>query len=78
MVDNAFERELIEAIRKLSASQRHDVLSYARQLHREKPVAIPGRVLAARVEALDWPREDLEEMKRAIEDTERIDWDEWQ
>ena len=78
MVDNAFERELIEAIRKLSASQRRDVLSYARQLRREKPVGIPGRVLVERIEALNWPREDLEEMKRALEDTERIDWDEWE
>lgn len=78
MVDSAFERELMDVVRKLSESQQRDVLSYARRLRGEKPVGIPGRILIERIEALDWPKEDLEEMKQAIEDCERIDWDEWE
>lgn len=78
MVDNAFERELIDVLRRLSASQRQDVLSYAQQLRRQKPVGVPGRVLVERIKALNWPKEDIAETKQAIEDCERIDRDEWE
>jgi hypothetical protein len=78
MTDNAFEQELMDAIRRLSESQRQDVLSYAQQLGDQKPIGIPGPVLLERIKALEWPKEDIEEMKKAIEDCERIDWDEWE
>jgi hypothetical protein len=77
MFDNAFEQELMDIIHRLSASQQKDVLNYARSMH-GKPVGIPGAILVERVKALNWPKEDIEEMKQAIEDCERIDWNEWE
>ncbi len=77
MVSNTFEQELMNIIRDLSSAQQQDVLNYARAVGGQ-PKGTPGSVLIERARTINWPKEDLEAMKAAMADCERIDWDEWE
>ena len=76
MADISFEDEIIERVRKLDSEKQRKVLDYVRDL--EQPKGEPGWKLAEHARSLGFSHEDLEEMKRAIEeDCETIDEDEW-
>ena len=72
----AIEQELFEQIRKLDTEQQQQVLDFVRQLNR--PQGELGKDFLERTAAIQFPKEDLEEMARIIEeDEERIAWDDW-
>ena len=72
----AIEQELIEQIRRLDTEQKKRVLEFVRQL--DRPKGELGTDFIARTRAIKFPKEDLEEIARIIEeDEERIDWDDW-
>jgi hypothetical protein len=77
MVNNTFEQELIDAVRRLTEREQQDVLRYAWS-KAGRPMGTPGKVFLDRLEDIHIPAEDLEEMKRVIEeDCAHIDWGEW-
>ncbi len=72
------EKSIIECIGALSEEQQRFVLKFARGLRNQSPPGIPPDELIRRVDEIDFPSKDLEEMKQAIdEDCERIDEDGW-
>jgi hypothetical protein len=72
----AIEQEIIEQIRRLNPEQQKQVLNFVRELSYEKGET--GREFIERTKGINFPKEDLEEIARIIEeDEERIDWDDW-
>jgi hypothetical protein len=71
----AIEQELLAQIQKLNPQQQKQVLDFVHKLR--QPVGEPIERLLARVEAINFPKEDLDEMARIIEEEDRIDWDDW-
>ena len=72
----ALERRIIEALKRLSASQKRDVLDFARSLIYAQ--GIPGDDLIARAHDVSFAPEDLAEMGRAIDEgCENIDPRDW-
>jgi len=70
------EQQIVDLIRNLNEEQRWEVLRFARRL--KLPPGISGKEFIERTRAIQFPHEDLEEMKRAIEEEfEQIDdnWD---
>ena len=59
-------QELLERIETLTPGQQKQVLNYTRQLLGERPKGTPGREMLKFVGL--FPPEDLEDMKRAIEE----------
>jgi hypothetical protein len=70
----AIEQEIIEQIRRLNPEQQKQVLNFVRELNH-----VQGETVEAffeRTSHIHIPKEDLDEMKRYIEeDDEGIDWD---
>jgi hypothetical protein len=77
MVDTvSYESEILEELQRLNADQKRQVLDYMRSLNR--PKGEPGWQLVQHAREIQFPHEDLEEMRIAIEEEcERIDLDEW-
>lgn len=70
------KEEIIRELDKLDKDQLNEVLQFTRRLTR--PRGEPGHLLVQHAREIQFPREDLEEMKRIIEeDHEQIDADEW-
>ena len=71
------EKSIIECIGALTEEQQQDVLRLVQTLMNGKPRGVSGEELIRRAAHIKIPPEDLEEMKRAIEEgCEQID-DEW-
>ena len=71
------EKSIIECIGTLTEDQQQAVLRYVQSLKNGKPRGISGEELIRRASEVNIPSEDLDEMKRAIEEgCEQID-DEW-
>ncbi len=77
MADPVLEQQLLNELRRLDSTKQQRVLAFVRELaEMGKPRGVPAAELL-RFGGLI-PREDLEEMRRAIEEEcERIDYDEW-
>jgi hypothetical protein len=73
MLNPIVERQLIEQLNRLDPSQQQRVLDFARELATAtRPQGVPASKLKQFAGLI--PKEDLAEMKRAIEeDCERID-----
>jgi hypothetical protein len=72
----AIDQELLEQIKKLDMAQKKQVLDFVRHLTRPKGEL--GKDFIERTSHIDFPKEDLEEIKRHVEEyEERIDWDDW-
>ena len=70
-------QEIVERLEKLTLGQQRQVLDFALELSGESPKGIPGKELLEFAAGL-FPPEDLEEIKRAIEeDCGHIDESEW-
>jgi hypothetical protein len=73
MAASPLRDQLIHEIDKLSPAQQEQILLLARSLTR--PRGVPGQSLlkyAGRI-----PLDEVEKMEKAIEDFERIDFNEW-
>lgn len=72
----ALELELLEQIKKLDLEQKKQVLDFVHRLTQPRGELVSDIVQHA--SELNFPHEDLEEMKQFIEqEFERIDWDDW-
>jgi hypothetical protein len=72
------EKQIVEYVGELTEEQRLKVLEFVRQLNNQPPQGESGEDLIRRVADIHIPSEDLEEMKRAIEEgCEQIDYDGW-
>ena len=70
------KKQLLEQIEKLTPRQQKQVLDFALELSGKLPAGISGEELLEFVGL--FPPEDLEQMKRAIEEgCEQIDASEW-
>ena len=70
-------QEIVERLEKLTLGQQRQVLDFALELSGESPKGISGKELIEFAAGL-FPPEDLEEIKRAIEeDCGHIDESEW-
>lgn len=75
-MDLTVEQELIEEVRMLSADEQKRILALVKKLNR--PKGTPGREFIEAIKDISISPEDLETMRRVIEeDQERIDLDEW-
>lgn len=73
---SAIQMELWEKITRLDAEQQKQVLDFVQRL--AQPKGEPVRDIMQHAKELDFPRDDLEQMKQFIEEEfERIDWDDW-
>lgn len=78
-----YEQQIIEQIRDMSDEQQRQVLEFTRTLKR--PKGISGKEAIRIAEAINFPKEDIEEMAAAIaqlrdewrhiEEDEEIDFD---
>jgi hypothetical protein len=72
----AIDQELLEQIKKLDPAQKKQVLDFVHRL--TQPKGELGKDFIERTSHIDFPKEDLEEIKRYVEEyEERIDWDDW-
>lgn len=69
------EQAILDEVRKLKPDQQQQVLDFIRRL--ELPRGEPGWRLIQDAREIDFPADDLAEIAEAIEDCEKIDWDEW-
>lgn len=70
-------QEIVERLEKLTLGQQRQVLDFALELSGESPKGISGKELLEFAAGL-FPPEDIEEIKRAIEeDCGQIDESEW-
>ena len=70
-------QEIVQRLENLSPGQQRQVLDFTLELSGESPKGIPGKELLEFAAGL-FPPEDLEEIKRAIEeDCGHIDESEW-
>jgi hypothetical protein len=75
MADSPLEQELISRIQRMSVDQQRKLLSFAQQIQHELPAGIPGEVLIERARRINFPKDDLAEIAKAIEeDCGRIDF----
>ncbi len=77
MIDPVLEHEIIQQLERLNPDQQRKVLDFARGLNvSERPRGVPSSSLLQFGGLI--PKEDLDEMMKAIEeDCERIDYGEW-
>lgn len=61
------EQQILEEVRKLTPEQQQRVLELAREITK-RPPGERGADLVQRARAINFPKEDLEEIKRAIEE----------
>jgi hypothetical protein len=72
----AIEQEILERVQQLNPDQKKQVLDFVQKL--TQPRGESGRDFLERTKGINFPKEDLEEIARIIEeDEERIDWDDW-
>ena len=72
------KEEIIRQLEYLNDDQLRQILGATMSVQGKLPPAIPGDVLIADARRINFPKEDLAEIARAIEeDCERIDWDGW-
>ena len=72
----AIEQQIMDHLRRLSATQQQQVLRYMRRLEPDRPQGTPPDVLKAFIGAI--PADDLDRMEAAIEtDLEKVDPDAW-
>ncbi len=70
------EQELLYQLQVLNPEQQQEVLDFAYQLIHPKGELVSD--FLARTSQIHFPKEDLEEMARFIEEEfEQVDWDEW-
>ncbi|MBI3391936.1 MAG: hypothetical protein HY039_01975 [Nitrospirae bacterium] len=62
----AIERELRERLDRLAPGQQRQVLNFARELAREKPGGVPGKILTRFGGTI--AKDDLAAIERAIEE----------
>ncbi len=75
MAEISYKQEILELLDRLNTEQQRQVLEFVRDVQR--PSGEPGPLLVRHAREIRFPHEDLEEMKRAIEEEcERIDQDE--
>lgn len=68
--------EIIKQIERLGEDQQQQMLDYARSLTMTKPMGVPGETLLRFAGFI--PREDVEDMERAIEGgCEQVDLNQW-
>ncbi|HQE17185.1 MAG: hypothetical protein WBH90_12350 [Aggregatilineales bacterium] len=71
MTNSTLEDQLIEQIRRMNREQQQQMLDYAQSLLR--PRGLSGKEMIELARQLNFPKEDLEEMRAAIEEEcERI------
>jgi hypothetical protein len=75
MVDKTYEQELLDHVRKLGVDKQRRVLEFVKGL--ERPPGIPGWLAIQFADEIDFPPEDLAQIKTALEDFEEIDPSEW-
>lgn len=75
MVSSTLERELHEQLERLPEPKQRAVVEYARVLADEKPKGISGKEFLALTGTIE--SDDIALMKKAIEECERVDLDEW-
>lgn len=72
MAEISYTKQILEVVENLDAEKQREVLDFARGLKR--PQGITGKEAIRIARELNFPKEDLEEMMRAIEEEfERID-----
>jgi mRNA-degrading endonuclease RelE of RelBE toxin-antitoxin system len=72
MVNISYKQEILEQLDSLSTEQQRQVLEFVREVQR--PSGEPGPSLVQHAREIRFPHEDLEEMKRVIEEEfERVD-----
>lgn len=75
-MDTTIEQEMIEQFRKLSDEKQKGLLSLVKTMNR--PKGTPGKEFIEMTRSLSISHEDLETMRRVIEeDLERIELDDW-
>lgn len=76
MSNAVLEKEILDQVGRLSLDQLQRVLDFIRDLAGRRPAGVPGNELLAFAGAID--PEDLDLMKRAIEDgCETVDLNGW-
>ena len=76
MAEVSYKDEIIQEVDKLDAERQRQVLDFVRSLS-GRPRGTPGWLAAQYAREFGFTAQDLAEMEAAIEDCERIDWDEW-
>lgn len=73
MAEQTYEQELLNEFRQLNETKQQQAVEYVRGL-RLRPRGETGRKIIAHAQQINWPKEDLEEMARAIEEAcEQVD-----
>ena len=75
MVSSTLERELHEHLERLPEPRQREVVEYARGLAEKKTRGISGKEFLALTGTIE--PDDIVLMKKAIEECERVDLDEW-
>jgi len=76
MSNTVLEKEILDQMGRLSLDQLQSVLDFISNLAGRRPAGVPGKELLAFAGTID--REDLDAMKRAIEeDCEAVDLNGW-
>jgi hypothetical protein len=71
MVDQTYEQEILDHVRKLSADKQRRVLEFVKGL--EKLPGIPGWLAIQYADEIDFPLEDLAEIKEALKDFKKFE-----
>ena len=76
---DTIKAQIIELLDLLSSEEQLQLLNFGKTLQSQLPPGIPGEVLVERAHKIDFPAEDLDEMRQAIEeDCGKIDWNGWE
>lgn len=75
MTEKTYEQEILDHVRKLNKAQQQRVLAFVKAL--ERPEGEPGWLAVQHAEEINFPAEDLAEIKAALQDLEEIDLNEW-
>jgi len=75
MTTTAMKQEISEKLDLLPPEDQRKVLDLARTLAERRPAGIPGKDLLPFTQG--FTKEDLEDMRRAEEDCEKVDLSEW-
>ncbi len=75
MVAQGYTQEIMAEVEKLAPDKQRRVLEFVRGLTR--PRGESGAALLESLATLDFSPEDLKEIAEAVENCEKVDWDEW-
>lgn len=84
--------QIMSEVEKLTPEQQARILDFAKHMQGTEdrlanipwpprsplPPGVPGETLVALAKELNFSKEDVNDMMRAIKEGERIDWDGWQ